>query len=279
MPRIVYLMARMGALFALSIVLVGCRTTSASGEKTAMASPQKQTAVAEEPAAKDDGDAEKKAKEKAKEKKKNERKLARLELQLGVARLKLDKARLAMEHSEIKGHNAVAKADAELDLTARKFADFTENSAPMRLERSEYDLRRRRDTFVESQEELAQLEMMYAQEDFADKTKEIVLERGRRRLQRSQENLAMTERSLDVLRRVTIPIETREHELRVEEKERSLGDKHRDLEPTRIATQIALMNAEAEIAKLEGEIEDLIEEMEEAEKEKEEETEAKEATP
>ena len=60
-----------------------------------------------------------------------------------------------------------------------------------RVSRAELGFQFAQDGAKEAEQELQQLEMMYQEDEFADKTKEIVLERGRRRLERSKRSLAI----------------------------------------------------------------------------------------
>ena len=73
-------------------------------------------------------------------------------------------------------------------------------------------------SLAEAQQELEQLELMYSEEEFADQTKEIVLERGRRRLERTQRDLELRRADFATLQEQTLPVERREHELRVVDK-------------------------------------------------------------
>ncbi|UCF34255.1 MAG: hypothetical protein JSV78_02920 [Phycisphaerales bacterium] len=273
MPRIACLATRMLVLSAFTILLGACAAPR-NGEEVTVAPSQ-------ENAKKDAADKEKdEAKKKEKERKKNERKLARLQRELDVARRALEKARLDLEYTEITTQEAITEAQKQLDLSVERFENFKTKAAPMRIAQSEQRLQRTRDALQESEEEVAQLELMYGQEDFADKTKEIVLERGKRRLQRTRESLTLTEQEFDNLTTFTIPIETREHELRVVDKQQTVEKAERHKLLTLIDKQIAVINAEMKIEQLESDIEDLTEEMEEvakkeAEKEEAEKEEAK----
>ena len=205
---------------------------------------------------------------KHKELEKKERKLAKLERDLRVAHLKLEKAELSMAHSEHRHEVAIGKAEVELELTVRRLETYNERNVPSRLAWTELHLRGAEDRVNEAREDLEQLERTYSEEEeFADQTKEIVLERGRRRLERSQRDLELRHADAETLKEATIPIERREHELRVENAEQSLRRTRENVEPGMIDQRIALINAEGEIIRIEHEIDDLREEMEEAEKE------------
>ena len=174
-----------------------------------------------------------------------------------IARQKLVKAQVAAEHAQIQNQIAVAEAEGELELEQRRLAAFRDRSAPSRIEWSRLGLLRAEDRVKEAEEELTQLKLMYAEEDFADQTKEIVLERGRRRLERSRRDLELRTEDHAILTDETIPTEQREHELNVEKKTEALHKIRRDAEASALDNQIQITSAEAEVARLEAEIEAL----------------------
>jgi hypothetical protein len=123
-------------------------------------------------------EAEDQAKKEAKEARDRVRKLSKLQRDLEVARLRLSKLKLDQDHAEIKFDESLAKAKADLELARKKLADFKQISVPERTERAKLNLAMAEDGLREAQEELAQLELMYSEEQFADKTKEIVVGRA-----------------------------------------------------------------------------------------------------
>lgn len=207
---------------------------------------------------------EKDLKNKRKELEKKERQLAKLERDLRVARLKLGKAELSMAHTEHRNEVAIAKAEAEFELAVRRLETYNERNVPSRLEWTKLHLQGAEDRVQEAREEIEQLEKMYGEEEFADQTKEIVLERGRRRLERSLRDLGLRHMDAETLKEATIPVERREHELRVENAEQTLKRAHENVEPSMIDQQIGLISAEGEIIRLEHEMDDLRDEIEEA---------------
>ena len=264
----------------------GAETTSPPQEEAAPEEPAPQDEAAEQAkqAEKEKADKEKAEREEAEKAEKDlaakHRKLAKLERDLAIAQQRMKRAGMAIEHAGVDGQNSIAKAEAELDIARRKLETFEEKTVPTRIARAELNLQGAEDRVLEAKQELEQLELMYKDEEFADKTKEIVLERGRRRLERSQRSLEIQRVDLATLTEKTIPVELEEHELRVREKHRALERARRSAESTRLDKQIALMGAESEITRLKTEIEVLIEEIadlkEKTEKEVEEEEEVEE---
>jgi hypothetical protein len=196
----------------------------------------------------------------AEEEARDARKRAKLERDLAVARERVGQARMGQEHTAIEQEVAIGGAERELALETERLHVFTGRTAPNRIQQAELDLARAEDRAREAQEEIEQLEKMYAEDDFADGTKEIVLERGRRRLERSRESLRLQREQLAILTEKTIPLETAEHEWKVEQKAQALEKARRGAEAAALEKQIAVMNAEAEVARLEDELTALDEE-------------------
>jgi hypothetical protein len=233
------------------------------------AAPAEQPAAkaekAEEPAAQDEADdAAKKAKEEAKQARERQRKLVRLDHELEVARLRLSRAQLAREHAEAQFAESVSNAETDLELARVRLQDFTEVEVPQRTAWSELSLQRSEDGLKHAREELEQLELMYSEEQFADQTKEIVLERARRQLQRSERDAELRRKDHERLIEVELPLQTIEHERAVQNAERGLAQLRRGRAAEQIDQRVGVLGAEAEIVRLENERTDLMEEIAEA---------------
>ena len=144
----------------------------------------------------------------------------------------------------------------ELELLQRKFKTFLEKSRPERLNRAELGLQMQQDGAREAGEELAQLEMMYKEDQFADKTKEIVLERGRRRLERARRSLEIETGASELLKGETLPLEQLEQEIAIRDKQIAMERAVRDFEASMIDLKLGVMAGETEILRLEDELED-----------------------
>lgn len=243
----------------LAATLVILSAAGCSGKREGVA-PDKQakpasTANADEKSAEDKAaekskEAEKKAEERAKE----ERTLAKLERDLAVAMEKLHRAEMAQSHAELEHELAIAKAQQELAIERKKLDTFVAKEVLSRVEWASHALTGAEDRLQEAREELEQLQQMYGEDDFADGTKEIVLERGRKRLERSQRDYELRSADFETLTKRTIPIEISEREQRVEDKEHALEKARRAAETGRLDQHISLMTARHEITRLETEI-------------------------
>ena len=182
---------------------------------------------------------------------------------LEIGRQKLDKSRLSGEHGEVEQESKITKAEQDLLVATTKLEQLEQFTAPTRLARAELSLQNAEDRYLEAQEEMTQLELMYGEEDFADKTKEIVLERGKRRLERSRRNLEIQRRDLEFLNSHSLPLEIKEQQFKVEQAQKQLEKARRDARSGDLDGRIAILSAEAEVAKSEFELHDLEKETEE----------------
>ncbi len=259
---------RVAALLGfLAVPLAGCRTAepgacaraTAAGCQAAASGPA--TAPSTQPTA---AGGQGRPEDRARKDRERQRKLDRLIRNREVAQLNLAKAQTNLEHGELRQRDALASAEREFELSKRKLQIFQKFERPHRIARAELELRGVADSVREAEEELAQLELMYKDEQFADQTKEIVLERARRRLERSRRDLELRREEFERLKEITLPLEELELEHAAEQKKRAVLQTQRDNEAGIIDRQVALLNADAEILRIEQEIEELEEEHDEA---------------
>lgn len=166
---------------------------------------------------------------------------------LSAARDKLTLARMQAEIAGKKAEDARSRKERELELARAEIAQFDELDAPNRIAKAHLDLTRRQDALSEQQEELAQLEMMYEKEDLADKTREIVLQRGKRRVERAKEELAIAARETQALETRTIPRERAKLQLEADAKSRELQSMKLESEAALLEKATAVKSAEADL--------------------------------
>ena len=123
-----------------------------------------------------------------------------LEYAVGAAERKLKRAREEQAQAAEDQAAAVERARHEMDDARRAVRHFEGVEKPTRLAKAELDLKDTVDYMTSQDEEMKQLELLYEQDDLGDKTKEIVLARGRRSHQRAQERLAIAKREFEDLK-------------------------------------------------------------------------------
>lgn len=179
-----------------------------------------------------------------------ERQRAQLEHEMQIAAVKLEQAKLEMEVVQQQSESELDIAHQEAALAERRLASFDEMTAPTRRASAELDLQAARDSLRESEQELEQLRMMYAEQDLADQTREIVLERGARRVERSAARLAIQEQELAMLVQHTLPQERQDLAIEHERKRREIERRMRERQVEVLSKQIGIMTAEAELDRL-----------------------------
>ena len=173
------------------------------------------------------------------------------EQELGIARTKVHVAELELALAQKTREEELAHDATELELAKGELTQFDEVDSPTRLAQGRLSLTRSKDSLAEQEEELAQLEMTYAEVDLADKTREIVLRRNHRRVERAKESLALEERDFAKLEQYTLPRERAKLALGIEEKAHALENAQRSAEIGILNKNMALEEARTARAKLE----------------------------
>ena len=124
---------------------------------------------------------------------------------------------------------------------------------PARLRASALELQRMRDRAKEADEELAQLEIMYAEQDLEDMTREFVIARGRRDHERSLEALAIREQEQADLESHELPRQLAELERELQQEREALEQTRLEIEAQALEDQIALIRAEGVLEGLRSE--------------------------
>ena len=174
--------------------------------------------------------------------------------QLELAKIKLDRANMDADQQRIDGAAAVEKAKFELSVATKARDHFVNVEMPQKSARAQLDLQQAKDSLSEQEEELQQLELMYSKDDLGDKTKEIVLARSKRRLERLRQSLALQQKDLDDLVNVQQPDQLRKLEAAVTDKTGDLRRAEFGLRSGQIDKDMAVKAQQNEVNKLGREI-------------------------
>ncbi|HYC79048.1 MAG TPA: hypothetical protein VEI02_15610 [Planctomycetota bacterium] len=240
-------MTRRAALSSLILIAAGC---ASAGERESAATSAPSAVVATVPGPTPQDAAASKPKDAA-------RKKAQLHRDLETARLKVERARRDAAYQEIDDAAAVAKAGLEAEFARRKAATFDEREAPSRAARARLDADAARDGHDDSKEELAQLELMYKGHEIGDMTKDLVLARAKRSLERSRRRVELAALDLQTLEERTLPHERDRLLAEASDRERDVEKARRNAERSAFERRLAVAAAESEVRRLEEEIADL----------------------
>jgi HlyD family secretion protein len=180
-------------------------------------------------------------------------KRAALEREFPIAREKLENARRELTDQAVDSQATAAKLQKELQLAKTKLETFEKREAPAKTAKAQFDLQGAKDNNDNEREELEQLELMYKEQDLADKTREIVIRRAKRALERAQQRLALQQEEFGILTERTLPQERDKLTLDVEEKQREIARAERAAQKAAGDKKVAVMAAEAEIKRIETE--------------------------
>lgn len=227
--------------------------------------PQAAEPVAQAPIAKpaDAQKAESEKERKAEQEKKAEEKAAR-EKELRAKKREVEYAHIGLETAAIERQvrtltveNLLQSARIDLEKAKRELELFLESTKPHELEEHQIQLDSQTYRAEEAKDEQAELESMYKDDEFAKKTKELVLRRGRRQVELADRSLAAARKEFEVLEQHTLP--ERERELRRKVETAELDLKKADLEQRKAALELDVQKRQAEdkLKDLEQEVKEL----------------------
>lgn len=173
-------------------------------------------------------------------------KAAAMQNAVDVAALRLKKAEIAVASQAEANKTAVDFARREVDLAKGKVESFKALEMPNKLAQAELDLRRAKDSAQEDAEELKQIEIMYDKQNLDDKTAEFVVNRGKRKAERSAAAIEIQTRGFELLAHHEMPRELARLQLDLERKQDELARATRNAESEAMDREIGLVSARGE---------------------------------
>ena len=162
--------------------------------------------------------------------------------ELALAELELEKAQLESEQGLAKAELALKLATGKLVEAQATLAAFNERGKVIDHGERKLAVDRTSGRAEDAAAELAELEAMYAEEEFAEKTKELVLTRGRRALTHSKRQLELENKKLEKLVQVDQVIER-------QKLERGLQEAEGKVEGAKLAVEIAKLEGRVGVEK------------------------------
>jgi hypothetical protein len=219
---------------ALLVLLASCSSTG----KSAAPAP----APGGEPQAKDD------SKNEALQKKERELNYAKLQFQITELELKAD------ERSQ---QNSIADAERGVRRAEEELADYLQSHKAIESAERELNTDQQKEGLRETQQEYDELESMYKDEDFAKKTKELVLSRGKARLDFSTRGLALSASRRKFQEETAQPRRERDLHDALDKARLALEDSRGAAERKKLANELQLMRAKDGLDDLQKEVEKL----------------------
>ena len=178
----------------------------------------------------------------------------KLERELQRAQMKMQVAALGAGTDRLKAQRKVDDAGRELEQARRALDLFLSYEQPHELAESQLSLDRAHHRRELQVDELKELEAMYAEEDFAEMTKELVLKRGRKNVEFAERSLELAMRKFEVKRTEELPKRQRELEQKVVAAEGELRDAEVGREKNEIQVELDLMEARTKLEEAEREM-------------------------
>lgn len=179
---------------------------------------------------------------------------AKLDRDLAIAREKVAQTELAGQQQQAASRDALARAEKAVEISTNKLRFLETQDAPARLEQARLGFQGAQDGVQESREELTQLEEMYKETELADKTREIVIQRAKRRLARAEWYLKNEQKSLELLEKERIPLEIADARKQLDVDSKALAEEQRKAAAGAVSQKIDLLNAQSEVTRIEAEI-------------------------
>jgi hypothetical protein len=178
---------------------------------------------------------ERAAKEKELRNKKRELDYARIALETG--KLDREMRTLAADRTLANGKHEVEKAQADLDVFRKAQKSREADEKQLGIDSQTYRAE-------EAKDEQAELESMYKDDEFAKKTKELVLKRGKRQVELSDRSLSLAKREQEQFQQHTQP--DRERDLQHKVDEARLDVQKAELEQRKAALEVDVQRRQAE---------------------------------
>lgn len=180
---------------------------------------------------------------------------ARLSVQAGEAQILAAEADLKLQ--EEANRATLERLAAECETAAIRLRQHGEIDSARRVEEAELSVRRAEDAVDDAKDELEQLEALYKGNELADATKEIILKRGRRNLERGRKEADLQKLKLRTLKEHDLPADLLKLQTEASQRKAELERETRSAANQMDQKRIAVLKARIDLAKAREELSDL----------------------
>ena len=171
-------------------------------------------------------------------------KIAKAQREVEYAKLELEIAKLSVAAETREADQGVLEANQKLDAVRKDRDVFKSSEGPVKLADKQLDVDRTAQYMEEQRQELEELEKMYKQEEFASLTKELVLTRGKAKLEFARRGLELAKKGQDQLAGHEVPKRQLELDQSVEKAEKTLAEANAKKERGALESKLKLLKAE-----------------------------------
>lgn len=179
------------------------------------------------------------------------------ERELNYARLQLQITELELQADERSQKNSTSESERGVRHAEEELSDYLQSQKAIEAAERTLGMDQQKEGLRETQQEYDELESMYKGEDFAYKTKELVLSRGRARLDFSHRGMELSTSRHEFQDKVVMPRKERDLREALEKGRTGLEDARASAERKKLANQLQLLRAKDGIDDLEKELEKL----------------------
>ena len=200
---------------------------------------------------------DKEAKEKADARKQKQKDLRHKQRDLTVARAELAIAALERQVRQWGVERTVSKAADELAQHQRDKEVFLRDVKPREIEEHKIRLERSIHNAEHAKDEFDELQAMYAADEFAKTTKELVLKRGRREMEMAQRSLAVQQKEHAHFEQIELPKRERDLQHKIDDAAAEHRKAEAEAGKSKLEVELALQKEAHRLADLEQEIQEL----------------------
>lgn len=197
------------------------------------------------------------ADEQEKQDKKDAKDIDELERKVATASKRLEIAQMELKVLEQKQANKLGHATVELEMAKAKLQNFEQVEGPNSLAQQKLNFQSSEERAAEAAEELAQIMIMYDEQDLNDMTREFVIARGKRSAARAEARLAIQASALKSFEEHELPTKKRRIELEVQKAEQALAQ-------AELENQISMTNKQLSLEEAEHKLKSAQEDLDEA---------------
>jgi len=183
--------------------------------------------------------------------------LQKKERELNYARLQLQITELDLQADERSQKNSLIDAERGVRKSEEELSDYLQTQRQIDSAERTLGLDQQQEGVRESQQEYDELESMYKDEDFAKKTKELVLSRGKARLGFAQRGMELASSRHGFQEKVVMPRKERDLREAIEKARTGLEDARASAERKQLSNQLQLLRAKDGLDDLQKEVEKL----------------------
>lgn len=174
-------------------------------------------------------------------------KVQKAEREVEYAKIELDLAKLSAAADARDSDQSVVEATQKLEAVRKDRDNYKNAETPNKLADKQLDIDRSTQFMEESKQELDELEGMYKKEEFASLTKELVLSRGKKKLEFARRGLEIAKKNQEQLTGFDIPKKQLDLDQAVDRAEKALAEANAKKEKGALETKLRLLRAEHKV--------------------------------